>query len=203
MKNRNLIFALLCSLTTFSANVFSADPVVDCPQDYQQQTVDAANAALADAKQRNNDLNQALNAVDKQAQSQTTSCMSALNNLGITGSMGLPNLGSIMAQIANGLDSACASAVNNAGSMVNSQVQQMAGNTKFAGIPGIPGTNYTPSIYVGGTGGSGFNLMKTATNATSSVFQTTSPPTAAPVSAPAAPQQSWVSRAVSTVKNAF
>lgn len=210
MKKQFFIFLIsLCSISF----AFAASEVEDCPPEFQQATLETANQALADAKLRNAEANAAMNAIDKQAQKQISSCWGALSGMGITGASGLPNLASVIANIVNGIDSACAGAVNGVSSGINSQVGQMTGAMRFTGVPGIPGTNVSPSIYVGGTGQGGFNFMSQGVNAynnyvpsnsggapvnpapsggANSVFQTTN--------APATP---WYSRAVNSIKNAF
>lgn len=217
MKRKLFIITMLAACLSFNQAFAAEDLTQTCPEDIQAELTNDANEAMAGAKLRNAEMNQAMNAIDKQTQQKISSCWGALKNMGLTGAAGLPNLAQVIANIVNGIDSACAGAVNGVTSGINSQVNQMTGGMRFPGVPGIPGTNVSPSIYVGNTGNGGFNFMSQGTNAYNnyvnpapstggggvtpsapaagaggSVFQTTSQPTSP-----------WYSKALNSIKNAF
>lgn len=226
MKRKFFIITMMVACLSFN-QAFAAEDLSqelqDCPKEFQEQVVNDANAAMADAKLRNAEMNQAMNAIDKQAQQKISSCWGALKNMGLTGAAGLPNLAQIVANIVNGIDSACAGAVSGVTSGINSQVSQMTGGMKFPGIPGIPGTNITPSIYVGSTGQGGFNFMSQSTQAYNNYMNPQTPAATSGTStgggqtvqtsggSPASqvfqttsqPTSPWYSKALNSIKNAF
>jgi hypothetical protein len=183
---------------------FALVEVNDCDPKVAEELVRDSNAALEEAKKTNQALGDAMlnlpRSTNRGAFGGAFSCIDRLKDLSVSGSLGIPTIGSILDGILGAVGNAVCGQVNG---VLNEASRTVNQSISFPGIPGVSGTGTTGSIYVGGAGGVNVNGQPVSTpginGASRPQFQTANPQAAQQ----SQPQPTVFERLTRSIRNAF